>query len=298
MDILFEFLKFIWPWALTFMAVVWSLMSSRLAWWLSGLLPLGVFKRLGLALLLWAVIMIFRVYVFVRLLRCGVMPWTQIHAWRTFVKFVECYVENKSDAMIMAILAILQTCCREEIKDKEIDLYDLCSKDIFEGGCSVGAVKFLKIIFCTTQADQDYLAALMSLVGQKDEKTFWGKIVNTSMDYLRRINLASVKSDFVWVFRMVCEAILSFACEHKEREMAYNATRMLMLIGELAKSKRRNKKFIEHIIDDMAELMDVVIVQAYVFCKMNPKACSVKLLSYQPTSNPAVGDDSAQTNAT
>lgn len=207
-------------------------------------------------------------------------------------------MENKSDAMIMAILAILPTCCREEIKDKEIDLYDLCSKDIFEGGCSVGAVKFLKIIFCTTQDDQDYLAALMSLVGQKDGKTFWGKIVNVSMDYLRRINLTSVKSDFVWVFRMVCEAILSFACEHKEREMAYNATRMLMFIGELAKSKRRNKKFIEQTIDDMAELMDVVIAQAYVFCRMNPKACSVKLLSYQPTSNPAVGDDSAQTNAT
>ena len=292
MDILLEFLKFIWPWALTAMAVVWSLMSSRLAWWLSGLLPLGVFKRLGLAVLLWAVIMIFRVYVFVRLLRRGVMPWTQIHAWRTFVKFVECYVENKSDAMIMAILAILPTCCRKEIKDEEIDLYDLCSKDIFEGGCSVGVIKFLKIIFCTTQADQDYLAALMSLVEQKDGKTFCGKIINGIMDYLRKINLASVKSDFVLVFRMICEEILSFACKHKEREIAYNATRLLMLIGELSKSKRRNKKSIENTIDDIAELMDLLIAQVYVFCRMNPKACSVKLLTYKPAPNPTVSSDS------
>ena len=298
MDILLEFLKLIWPWALTFMAVGWSLLSSRLAWWLSGILPLGVFKRLGLALLLWAVIMIFRVYVFVRLLRRGIMPWTQIHAWRTFVKLVECYVENKSDAMIMAILALLPVCCREEIKGMEIDLYDLCGKDIFEGGCSVGAVKFLKIIFCTTQADQEYLAALMTLVGQKDDEKFWGKLVNTCMEYLRKINLSSIKSDFVWVLRMICEAILSFACEHKEREMAYNATRLLMLIGELSKSKRRSNKLIERTIDDIAKLMDVIIAQVYVFCRMNPKACPVKLLSYQPMSDPTIGDDSVKTNVT
>ena len=96
-----------WPILLVRCAFLWSLLSSKFAWWLSGVVSKCWWLRILVVIAVWIAIILLRIVLFVRLLFKGLMPWNQVHAWYVFTRLVECYVDYKKDTLVGVVLAVL-----------------------------------------------------------------------------------------------------------------------------------------------------------------------------------------------
>lgn len=274
-DFAIEGLKYVWPWVVTAVVFVWSFVTSRFAWWVSGcianiFLRKSLFKRIVVAVVLWLVIIGFRLYVFFRLLFKGVMPWTQAHAWNTFLKLVECFVEGKMDTGFMAFVTFSLHAYKEgELEDKDIDMSDVgpdkkCGRII-----SPTAIRFLKILYQTNASDQKYLSSLLALVSKKDNNKIIGKVVNKVMDELRAVDLNEAKKNYIKIGRLLCDKIVVFATEKKDSEIAYRAVRLHHLLSDFEWYYECKPKVAVKMVDEIATALNSVCGSIYVYCKLN-----------------------------
>ena len=275
MDIVLDIIRFIWPWLLSILAVTWSLLSSRLAWWGAGFFARGMIKRLMLFAVLWVVIMGFRVYIFIGLLFKGVMPWTQMHAWKTFLQLAKCYAANKASTTFMLFLAMLP-------KDKdnhnldEIDIYEIVKDDKIEDFSSFDGINdFLIILLNATNADQKCLDGLRSLVNGRRSNSKVSKFINWGLAKLLCFNIEEAQQDMLSVGKKFAKHILMFAVENKEATIAVDALLLLQQIVDVEDRRKRRLVLSKKNISEITSAFNKILMRLYVFCKIHPKVSKI-----------------------
>lgn len=274
-DFAIEGIKYAWPWGVTAVVFVWSFVTSRFAWWVSGcianvFLKKSFLMRIVVAVVLWLVIIGFRLYVFFRLLFKGVMPWTQAHAWNTFLKLVECFVEGKMDTGFMAFVTFSLHAYKEgELEDKDIDMSDVGSDKKCGRVISPTAICFLKILYQTNASDQKYLSSLLALVSKKDDNKIRGKVVNKVMEELRALDLNEAKKNYIKIGRLLCDKIVVFAEKNKNSEIACRAVRLHHFLADFEWYYKCKPRVAVKMVDEIAMALNSVCGSIYVYCKLN-----------------------------
>ena len=277
MDIAIDIIRFIWPWLLSILAVTWSLVSSRLAWLASGFLAHGMVKRIMLFVVLWGVIMILRVYVFIALLFKGVMPWTQIHAWKTFLKLIKCFTANKMSTTFMLFLTIIPK-DKERHNLDEIDIYDIMKNDNLEDLSSFNDVDdFLTILLNATKADQKYLDGIKSLAKSRRSDSKVSKFMNWGVEKLSSFNINEAQQDMLSVGKKFAKHIFMFAVENKEETIAVDALLFLQRIVDVEERRKRRQVISKNNVSEITSVLNKILMRLYVFCKIHPKVSEITM---------------------
>ena len=275
MDIFLDIIRFIWPWLLSILAVTWSLLSSRLAWWGAGLLAHGIVKRLVLFVVLWGAIMLIRIYIFIGLLCQGVMPWTQIHAWKTFLQLVRCYTVNKASTSFMLFLTIFPK-EKDNHKLDEIDIYDILGKGNLEDFSSFNDInEFLTILLNATNADQKYLDGLRSLANSRRSDSKIAKFINWGLEKLSCFNIKEAQQDILSVGKKFAKHFIMFAIENKEATIAVDALLFLQGIVDIEDRRKRGLVISKENVSEVTSMLNKIMMRLYVFCKIHPKESKV-----------------------
>lgn len=269
----FDVVNCIWPWLLSIFVVIWSLLSSRLAWWVSGLVGHSIAKRFLLFGLLWFVVISLRLYIFIRLLLKGVMPWTQIHAWNTFLKGVRCYVSNKATTAFMLFLTILPKDKNEdEGSIDDLDIYDIAKKDDLEGfGASDGVAEFITILLNATESDQKYLDGLRLLAQGRVSRSVVAKCINLVLTKLSCWNIKDAQQDILSMGKKIAKRIMEFAIENKEPIIATDALHLLQMVASLERNKKCHVQIPRKMVDAIVFVLNGILMKLYVFCKLHPR---------------------------
>jgi len=257
-------------------AVIWSFLASPFAWWISGCVEKRWMSRLGLALVVWLIVIVSKVKLFFRLLFRGVMPWTQMHAWRLFERFVKCFVQCKTDTLIIGIASVLIGANEdkelEEKIDKEIDIgIDAVIKnEEYCHWCPVSMQNALKVLFSITPSDQLYLRNAVSTIKKVDKKKWYGELFNKIVDSAKKYDLIKLRLTLLRVSKLVIDKLMNFACEQQMRDLAVKVVELRHLLRDLEKSDVRHvgEKRIARLIDDLTAKANAVGVLLYTECRL------------------------------
>lgn len=278
--------------------LLWSLLSSGFAWWLSGLLAKRWWWRIIIAGILWLAIIVLRIILFVCLLLKGIMPWNQAHAWKIFIKLIECYVDHKKDTLIAIVASVFVQghddidaefiSSKSEIVKKinDMKLKDLA--DVIQNNdgllCDAVMSDFLKIVYSVTQHDQDCMAAIFSLLAKpKKDAGFIRKAVGWVFSLLGKINLKKTQENLIRVSKILVDCVMKIACENEEKDLAYECVRLKQMISDLGniKIRYRNGGIICQRIDGITMQLNNVGAMLCVMAEFKKSSASVKLLEYK-----------------
>lgn len=300
METFLNFVDIAWPRMLLMGAFVWSLMSSGLAWWLSGKLARRWWWRCICALLLWLIVFLLRIVIFIILLVKGIMPWNQAHAWKIFTKLVECYIDHKQDTLMAILVSVLIQLPDEDGKKGErVNVESNIAKkmDDFTFGdlatgikendgllCDAAMVEFLKILYSITPHDQDYMTALFSLLAKsKDDAGFVRKAIGGVFLLLSKINIMRVQSNLITIAKIIADSVIKIACGNNEREVAYECILLKQMIIDLGQTKIHSNSGdkISSKINKIAKQLNKVGAMLRIMIEFRTGTSDVKLLEYK-----------------
>ena len=247
---------------------------------------------------LWLGIIILRIIIFVCLLFKGIMPWNQAHAWKIFIKLIECYIDHKKDTLIAIVASVLiqghaDICAESGTSKSEMmkDIQDMRLEDLAEGIkkndgllCDVATSNFLKILYSVNAKDQDCMVAMFSLLAKpKNNAGLIRKAVGKVSSLLGKINLKMAHDNLIKVSKILADSVTRIACENEEKELAYECVRLKQMISELGRMtiRSRNENTICQMIDGIAMQLNGVGAMLCVMVEFKKTAASVKLLEYK-----------------
>ena len=297
METFLNILCAVWPIIFCGAALLWSLLSSGFAWWLSGLLARRLWWRMILAGLLWLAIIILRAVISVCLLFKGIMLWNQAHAWKIFTKLIECYIDHKTDTLIAIVVSVLiqghdDICAEHGATESEIvkKIQDMRLKDLAEGIkkndgllCDVAMSDFLKILYSVTTHDQDCMVAIFSLLAKPKNDAGWiRKAVGQVSSLLGKINIKTAQDNLIKLSKILADNVTRIACDSGEKELAYECVRLKQMISELGRItiRSRNGNIICQNIDGITMQLNKVGAMLCVMVEFKKTVASVKLLEY------------------
>lgn len=281
---LIDLVKISWPCILGVIAFVWTLLSSRFAWWLSGKLSIGISSRIVNAVIFWLLIVLSRLYIFIRLMFRGIMPWTQMLAWRTFVKVIRCYDYGKLQTSNMVFITILtQGFSENEVKKKknELDLADIGKSDNHGYFISDIIVQFLLILFSSGRAEQVYVNALATLIKRRDENKFWGGFINKVSDVIKDFDFKKSQNNLITLGKVFCDKVVELAKTNSDSDLAKNAVLLWHQVDGLDRCMNLpvGKRKLEERIFAIAKISNDIGARVYVLYNFldNQPAVETKL---------------------
>lgn len=243
-------------------AIIWSLLSSPFAWWVSQFPAKGRLSRVGYTLLIWFIIVIVRVKLFVALLLKGVSLTKQIHAWGMFVRLVKCFVRSKTDTLVMGIISIVLSHDPEENLDenKEFDCESIVNGDSFIEGISGSGGELIKVLFCLTKGDQEYLDALLTLFKKAKGDGISHIVYNFLIEALHKYDFGKIQKHFCIACIDISEKVMKFACRMNEVDLAERVVWLRRSIAVLSRSnvKHVGEKEITRIVDEFIKNANAV----------------------------------------
>lgn len=280
---LLSILEFALPVCLGAVVIAWSLISSKLAWWIARTFVKSRFRRVVVWFLLWLSVMEIRVVLFFKVWRRGVGPISQYHAWRQFLRLVGCFVREKAGTVCFAFITLISNWRDEKINPEEFKIEDLAERNDECGlACYEPLPTFLKIVFTTGVAEQEYLSAVFSMIKRGDDNKFWGALANGIIDYLHKFDLNKAKELYIKFSMLVANRIMDFAKAHDDRDLALSVAELKQRIYILGQMKYAKRNVIEAQIDDIVERINGVGARLSVslkFSMVNEAGNDVKLIA-------------------
>ena len=278
-------------------AIIWSLFSSPFAWWVSQFPAKGRLSRVGYVLLIWLIIVIVRVKLFVALLLKGVSLTKQIHAWGMFVRLVKCFVKSKTDTLVMGIISIVLSCDPKVNLDenKELDCESIVNDDSFIEGISSSGGELIKLMFCLTKGDQEYLDALLALFKKAKDDGILHIVYNFLLEALHKYDFSKIQKHFCMACIDISKMVMKFACKMNDVDLAERVVRLRQLIAVLSRSnvKHVGEKEITRIVDEFIECANAVIAKLYVIARMHTERVRCSSAKSHPESDNSVYGEKA-----
>lgn len=266
----------VWPFVLTIGTVLWLFFASPFAWWTSGLVSKRLFVRSFLFLLFWIAIVIFKLQLLIRLLFRGIPPWKQWHAWRMFEKLTRCFIQGKKDTLLFCAMTMIL--CVDESKEKSeditVDIDEVVNSAERGCVCPVSLTRVLRIIFCLTDGDREYLQSFFLLMKRNPCRAFWHGAFNALMDAAQKWDLIKARKNIFVVGNVIADKILEFACVDGEKELAEGVVKIRQRLRDLELSdvKYVGEKVICEMVDELSTEINDVGAKLYVVCKIKKQA--------------------------
>ena len=276
-----------WPILLVICAFLWSLLSSKFAWWLSGVVSKCWWLRILVVIVVWIAIILLRIVLFVRLLFKGLMPWNQVHAWYVFTRLVECYVDYKKDTLVGVVLAVLiQVDTKRGADNKDFTADDLAAGVRKCDGmlCDEALTKFLKVLYSVTRHDQDCMSAVFSLLSKPAKDAKWlRKVLGKVAAFMSAVNIQKAQKSLIDNVNSAIDKIITIVCDCGDREVAYECVCLKQMMTALSEIKIHswNSKRINAKIEEIAHQLNRVGAMLYVMVEMKKFASQIKLLEYK-----------------
>lgn len=225
------------------------------------------------------------------------MPWHQIHAWRVFVKFTECYCEYKKDTLIAVVISVLMQLpekvsasgersegkMQDEICEVTFDKLEKVLKEDDGSLCDDALTRFLKVLYSITIHDQECFVAVFSLFANPKKDANWvRKTIGGISALVSKMDIKATQENLVKVSKCMLEKIIKLACVNNERDVAYECVMLQQMIKDLGSARIHslNSNTIASKIDQIESQLKKVGAMLRVMIEMKKVNSEVKLLGY------------------